>query len=311
MVSSKYADMGGRRVQQDLAQNHGRSLSKSHIQAICDVVGSLASVKEEAWTYRLPKFDGEVETITIGVDGTCMMTCEDGVRQAMVGTLGLYDVEGTRLHTLYVAARPEYGKATFFRRMEQEIGRMKQRYPTAHYIGLADGAKDNWTFLEPHTESQLIDFYHASEYLGDVGQAIIPKKKRDTWLEERCHALKHDPGAAQTICQNMRGLLSRKLSKEQRTTIEAAVTYFENNGHRMGYPQHVVQHRPIGSGVTEAACRVIVKERLCRSGMKWKNEGASVVLTLRCLNYSDGRWEQFWQKIDRYGLSLASSYYLT
>jgi hypothetical protein len=41
--------------------------------------------------------------------------CEGGYRQAMVSTIALYDNEGERLHTLYVAAAPEYGKAGFNR----------------------------------------------------------------------------------------------------------------------------------------------------------------------------------------------------
>ncbi len=43
------------------------------------------------------------------------------------------------------------------------------------------------------------------------------------------------------------------------------------------------EEEPIGSGVTEAACKVIVKQRLCCSGMKWKESGAAAVLSLRCL----------------------------
>jgi len=305
MVASKYANTSAGQAQVDLEENHGRSMSRSHIQDICDVVGSIASVKEDNWTYAIPVEASEVATISMGVDGTCLLTCDGGKRQAMVGTLGLYDREGTRLHTLYVAARPEYGKATFFADMDREITRVRDAYPTAYRLGLADGAKDNWTFLEQHTEAQLIDFYHASEYIGKVGRAAVPKKRRDQWITDTCHALKHDVGAAGTICAEMQGFLTRKLSKTNRETVETAVTYFTNNGHRMAYASHIAKQHPIGSGVTEAACKVIVKQRLCGSGMQWKEHGASVVLTLRCLRYSDGRWQQFWQKIDRYGFTLA------
>ncbi|MFN9052559.1 MAG: ISKra4 family transposase, partial [Pseudanabaena sp.] len=53
-----------------------------------------------------------------------------------------------------------------------------------------------------------------------------------------------------------------------------------------------------------AACKVIIKARLGCSGMKWKDWGASVVLSLRALSYTKGRWQQFWSKISRYGFSL-------
>ena len=129
MVASKYANTSAGQAQIDLEENHGRSMSRSHIQDICDVVGSIASVKEDNWSYAIPVQANEVATISMGVDGTCLLTCNGGKRQAMVGTLGLYDREGTRLHTLYVAARPEYGKATFFADMERELDQVTHRYP--------------------------------------------------------------------------------------------------------------------------------------------------------------------------------------
>lgn len=58
---------------------------------------------------------------------------------------------------------------------------------------------------------------------------------------------------------------------------------------------------PIGSGVTEAACKTIFKQRLCKSGMKWKDPGAKIVLSLRCLDHSN-KWDQFWHKVDRFGV---------
>jgi len=306
MVSSKYADMGGVRVRKDLESNHGRKISKSHIQKICDVVGNIASVKEESWNYNIPSLDEEVKTVTFGVDGTCMLTTEDGYRQAMVGTIGLYDSEGKRLHTIYAAARPEYGKHIFLDKMENEISRVKQLYPDCLYAGIADGAKDNWSFLEKHTSVQTIDFYHASEYIGNVGNAVFRNKnKKEEWIQGKCHELKHDHDAAEKICLEMNEFLQRRLSKEKKDKIESAVTYFNNNLQKMNYAENAEKNIPIGSGVTEAACKVIVKQRMCCSGMKWKDDGGSIVLTLRCLNYSDGRWEQFWNKIDRYGFSLA------
>ena len=61
---------------------------------------------------------------------------------------------------------------------------------------------------------------------------------------------------------------------------------------------------PIGSGVTEAACKILVKQRLCGSGMHWKDKGAKVILSLRALVQSKGRWQQFWGKIDQYGAQV-------
>ncbi len=97
-----------------------------------------------------------------------------------------------------------------------------------------------------------------------------------------------------------------RLGKEKRDSLEQAITYFENQKKRMNYSRNIDNNLPIGSGVTEAACKVLVKQRLCGSGMRWKEKGAAAVLALRALSYTEGRWKQFWQKIDVAGVSLAA-----
>jgi amino acid transporter len=52
-----------------------------------------------------------------------------------------------------------------------EVKDPQKNYPKAIYLGIADGAKNNWTFLENHTDAQLIDFFHATEYLANVAFA--------------------------------------------------------------------------------------------------------------------------------------------
>ena len=42
--------------------------------------------------------------MTVGLDGTCMLMHKDGWREAMVGTVALYDKEGERQHTLYIGS---------------------------------------------------------------------------------------------------------------------------------------------------------------------------------------------------------------
>jgi hypothetical protein len=70
----------------------------------------------------------------------------------------------------------------------------------------------------------------------------------------------------------------------------------------MDYVTYLAKNLPSGSGVTEAACKRLVKQRLCCSGMKWKEKGASVILSLRSLVITWSRWNQFWEKINQYGL---------
>ncbi len=94
------------------------------------------------------------------------------------------------------------------------------------------------------------------------------------------------------------------LTKTIKDDLLAALTYFINHRHMMDYATQVNQQLPIGSGVTEAACKTLVKQRLCGSGMRWKDKGAKVILSLRALVQSKGRWQQFWGNIEQYGAQV-------
>ena len=47
-----------------------------------------------------------------------------------------------------------------------------------------------------------------------------------------------------------------------------------------------------------------IKQRFCRSGMRWKDKGIKTVLSLRSLVLTTDRWKQFWEKIDQYGVGV-------
>lgn len=163
----------------------------------------------------------------------------------MVGTIALYDEEGKRLHTIYQGATPEYGKSTFWRRMTDEIAHIKKLYPQANYVGVADGAVDNWSFLEQHT--QTIDFYHATGYLSAIADAAHPrnKVKRKKWLDERCHQLKHEEGTARQLLFEMKIFRQKKLGKSVSEKLESSITFFENHCHQMDAAISVKNNLPI------------------------------------------------------------------
>ena len=291
----KYSQMPAPAVKEDFETNHQRALSNSYIKHLSDRVGTLIEDQKDT-RYDLPSLTESVETIAIGLDGTCMLLCEEGWREAMCGTLSLYSADGDRLHTIYTASSPEYGKQSFMSKLNEEIAELKRLYPQATYVGVADGAKENWSYLKQHTSAQILDFYHASEYLAGAAEALFPtsKSKRHHWLEDRLHSLKNKRGAARKILEEIE---SAKLPKKTIALTEKrykAVTYFTNNHHLMKYYQALKHNWPIGSGVTEAACKTLVKQRLCSSGMRWKPAGAEVLLATRSIVQSKGRWEQLW-----------------
>lgn len=298
-LSHKYAQLNVRAVQTDLEQNHGRKVATSYIQNVADWVGSIALAKEEHWEYEMPVLKSSIATVAVSLDGAMIpMADSAGYREAMVGTLSFYDHEGERQHSIYLGAAPEYGKQQFKQRLEREIVHAKEQFPAARYLGIADGAASNWSFLEQHTNRQLIDFFHATEYVGKIAQALYPQRnaeaKRASWQHEHCHKLKHDPGALDELIAEAARLSQRRtLSQKLREGALSAWSYFTNHRHQMDYPGFIAESLPIGSGVTEAACKSLVKQRLCASGMRWKDKGAKIVLSLRALTNTVGRWGQF------------------
>ena len=304
LVSSKYARLTAQEVMEDLLTNHGRPVVRSFLQNVVEVVGSLAQATEEDWMYETPEQDENVTTVSISLDGTCVLMCDEGWREAMTGTISLYNSTGDRLHTTYIGAAPEYGKTKFLDRFAREVYNIKLQYPNAIYVGVADGAKTNWEFLDNHTQYQVLDFYHATEYLSDASHAIYPtnEKKRKIWLELACHQLKHESNAAKSLLDEMKNTLLKRTQKNLIGKLQAAITYFTNQEHRMDYEYFLTKNLPIGSGVTEAACKTLIKQRLCQSGMKWKTQGMSMVLCLRALICTKSRWDQFWNRINQVGL---------
>lgn len=305
MISNKYSTLGASEVVRDLADNHCRRVARSFVKNCADLVGGIADAKEDVWDYHIPALDASITTVSIGLDGTTIRMDEGSYRETMVGTIAFYDHEGTRQYTVYCGAAPQYGKQTFLERFEREIVRTKKTYPDATYLGVADGATDNWPFLKKYTTIQVLDFYHATEYLGDAMDGVFggtrSYAKGKHWIDKACHDLKHKKGAAARILKQLNDWLTLNISWERKNKVKKAVTYFTNNKKLMTYYSLVKKNLPIGSGVTEAACKTIIKQRLCKSGMKWKLDGAANVISLRCLVQSKGRWNLFWRKIDQYG----------
>ena len=309
MVSGKYARFGADAICDDLLECNGRTLSRNYAKKLSDFVGSVAQCHETEWEYDLPELDGPVASVGLGLDGTCILMHEDGWREAMCGSITLYDPEGERLHTIYCAATPEYGKERFHEKFSREIERVKERFPEALYVGVADGARDNWVFLDPYTHRRIVDFYHAREYISKAATAIFGRdqESRDAWVTDWSHRLKHTQGTAGRLLKELevrRAHLDSKNLIERDEALRQVIVYYSNNKSRMGYPNHLKHKLPLGSGVTEAACKTVVKQRMCVSGSRWKDGGASCVLALRTLKLTPGRWQQFWSYVMRHGCTL-------
>jgi hypothetical protein len=302
MISYKYIHTSAKTVEEDLKNNHNRKISKSYIQTLSQIVSNSLLKQEDNWEYEIPKMSQEskdIKTISIGLDGTCMPMGETSWREAMCGTISMYNADGKRVHTLYVANAPEYGKAKFKERMNREILNIEKKFPDAKIIGVADGARENWIFLQQYTAMNTLDYYHATEYLSKVSKAFHPqsKNKQKDWLNRACDTLKNTKDGAKNLLYKIDELKNKKLSISLTEAVNSTSTYFKNNIDRMNYKDSIDANLPIGSGVTESACKVVVKQRVCISGANWSEYGAKRFLPMRAICITDGRWNQAWNEL--------------
>ena len=78
--------------------------------------------------------------------------------------------------------------------------------------------------------------------------------------------------------------------------LESELNYFRNHRNRMNYAKHQAMNVPIGSGVTESACKTLVGASMKRSGQRWGMEGGKAILAFRALVKS-GRFDAAWTGI--------------
>lgn len=305
LVSSKYSHGNAGVVQEDLRETLHREVSRCFIQDLSALVAGSIEAKSPRWGNAGEEpSPAEVATVAIGLDGTSLLFCDEGYRQAMVGTISFYDAAGERLHTHYVAAAPEHGRKTFLGDMDTEIARVRQANPGARYVGISDGAPDFRPWLERHTTTRILDFWHLAEHLGGVAAALFPMtSQREAWMEDHCHRLKHEHGAAKRILKEIEDIRALGTHpSEVVETLDSFSGYLRANLDRTHYASYRKSHLPIGSGVTEAACKTVVKQRMRGSGMKWKQSGAATVLRLRAKRLTKGAWEAFWNRVGLVGL---------
>jgi hypothetical protein len=164
------------------------------------------------------------------------------------------------------------------------------------WIALSDGGAglEDWlTTNFGRVEAVILDFYHASEHLGDLAKACHgPGPAAEAQHQQWSHRLKHDGG--QAVLDELRTLDygSRPSAGE---VWRETVTYFANQVHRMDYPRYVARGWQIGSGPVESACKTVVGQRLKCAGMRWGEAGSEGVCHLRALFLSErGQWDAFW-----------------
>jgi hypothetical protein len=159
-------------------------------------------------------------------------------------------------------------------------------------LAVADGAPWIWNVVGDRWPGarQLLDFYHASQHLWSLGQALHPKDEgtRRVWVEERLHQLRH--GKEQEVLAEIEGLPRRR--GERGKVIRREQNYFAGQAARMNYQSLARRGWPIASGPVESACR----SRQCRrkrAGQFWTPAGLRHLGALEEAR-DNGHWDNLW-----------------
>jgi hypothetical protein len=170
-------------------------------------------------------------------------------------------------------------------------------------IAVTDGGNGLEEALQRHLAEDLttiLDWYHAAEHLCDFAKRwhAHDDEACSQWQQE-AKGILYEQGGEALLAYLGAIELPSSASAEVREEFRKLIGYFENNRHRIDYPTYRKNGWDIGSGPTEAGCKII-GERLKGSGMRWVEEGAATVAALRALYVSGGNlWDGFWSQPHR------------
>jgi hypothetical protein len=195
---------------------------------------------------------------------------------------------GSSSYLATLASAPQFGILMAAEARRRGAGHIRQ------LTVLGDGAAWIWNLAAQHfpEATQIVDLYHAREHVHDLANLAgrLLAGHRDDWLAERLAEL--DAGDIPALLNAGRALrFTGSLARER----DKALHYFAANAHRMHYARYRSLGLFAGSGVVEAGCKSVIGQRLKLSGMRWTEQGATGILTLRCQEASNRR-EEIWQR---------------
>lgn len=158
---------------------------------------------------------------------------------------------------------------------------------SSEVVVLGDGAHWIWNIANEHFPQaiQILDWYHASEYIWNAATAIYGEGSalRTAWAKKQLDVL-WDGQVAQvlSVLEGYRG---------KGEAVSDAISYYTTHQARMDYPAYRARGLQIGSGTIESSCKQLVSARLKLAGMLWDADGAQAVAVVRAWLKSD-RWAE-------------------
>ena len=172
-----------------------------------------------------------------------------------------------------------YGPRKLFDNYVHQAGLRMGQLQAEEIVFIADGAKHNWEIqLDNFPDAtSILDFYHATEHLSAFCELFKNKKKGrkqyDIWYNMLYE------GEILQVMSEMKKSLEEKISNNDEALKH--YNYFENNKNRMQYDLYREKGFPIGSGLVEGKCKLVVGKRFKGNGMRWKKADNEAVLKVR------------------------------
>jgi hypothetical protein len=250
------------------------------------------SPAQPGWDFALPDHPGTVGYL--GLDAFSVPMQEpDGTRadwrMLYVGLVYTPDKAGTE----YVTGWDLDGVCARLRQVAiaRGLGRV------GRVVAVTDAGNGLEAALRRHFDAGLLcilDWYHAAEHLHAYARVAWPRDPpaAGAWAD-RAKGVLHDRGGAALVAWLDAQALPA--GAEAAEALRLLVGYFAGTTHRTDYPSYRAAGLDIGSGPTEAGCKVI-GARLKGSGMRWTEAGAAAVAALRAVYetgpaYWDGLWD--------------------
>lgn len=300
-----------------IAETLGLPVEGELVRRATEQVGTWAETQEQQAIKGTPE-DTPIPSapgpsaLLISLDGAMVHTQRttdghQGWHEGKVGICARFEPRITPESTSTDEARPDYGPAEYCIGFEPRAAFMPRLYWHAVQAGLtdpscqqviltADGA--HWIWEEGAAQLRLagkavveiLDFYHAGQHIWAIADAVWSDKTlRVTWAEAVLHRLRHEGG---TILDAVWEDLP-PLTPATTAAVAKERAYFAYHAKRLDYPHYRSLGFPIGSGIIESACKIVLKQRESGGGMRWKEAGAQAIATLRALHRS-GKWQAFW-----------------
>jgi hypothetical protein len=284
-----------------LAAAAGVQLSRSALRVVTEAAGTrreraLASDEEQAWTTGVPLARAAApDRLYVAMDGVRILSTTGDGREVKVGVVA--PVRRTTAGEQRAAASYAASLASaeaFGRRLALEAQR-RGLEGAAEIAVLGDGAAWIWNLADEHfpTAVQIVDWFHASERIWELGRALYGAETPATtaWVSAQLDRLAQ--GDAARLAETWRALPCRG---EAAAVRDEQATYFTNQAGRMAYDRFRAAGWDIGSGMVESACKYVIGAREKGPGMRWSERGANAVAQLRVLlcNHQHHQWDDFW-----------------